>query len=156
MDWRTALFEQAGSDYRILQLLIAQNAPFCHRLHYLQMATEKLAKGFSTPPGGPQPPKVHRDFVSFLRLVPASRQLRLACHCGPGQIDAYVASLLPLARLIEDLAPALANDGPNPEYPWHTAQGVVAPARYPFTNLEFKSRPMVNMLLFLDRCFQII
>jgi len=155
-DWRTALFEQARSDYELLQLLGRENAPFCHQLHYLQMATEKLAKGFSTPPGGPQPPKVHRAFVSFMRSVNGNRRLRQACNCGPGQIEAYIASLLPLARLIEDLAPANANDGPNPEYPWREPGGIVAPVNYHFTNLQFRGRNMLNMLKFLERCFQII
>ncbi len=156
MDWRTALFEQAHSDYEILQLLSRENAAFCHQLHYLQMATEKLAKGFSTPPGGPQPPKVHRAFVGFLRLARSNRQLRQACNCGPGQIEAYIASLLPLARLIEDLAPANAGEGPNAEYPWQEPGTVVAPVSHHFPEFRFTGRNMLNMLKFLDRCFQII
>jgi hypothetical protein len=155
-DWRTALLDQARSDYELLQLLIRENVPLCHQLHYLQMTTEKLAKGFSTLPGGPQPPKVHRAFVTLLRSAKGNRQLRQACNCGPGQIEAYIASLLPLARLIEDLAPANANDGPNPEYPWREPAGVVAPAVYSFPSLQLKSRGMINMLRFLERCFQIV
>ena len=156
MDWRTALFEQAHSDYEILQLLSRENAAFCHQLHYLQMATEKLAKGFATPPGGPQPPKVHRAFVNFMRSVRGNRQLRQACNCGPGQIEAYITSLLPLARLIEDLAPTNANDGPNPEYPWQEPGTVIAPVSHLFPSLRFTGKSMLNMLKFLDRCFQII
>ncbi len=161
MDWRTALFEQARSDYEMVKLLSRNNAPLCHQLHFLQMATEKLAKGFGTPRGGPQPPKVHRAFVRLMRSVKGDPHLQRACNCGPGQIDAYIASLLPVARLIEDLAPAIANDGPNPEYPWQASSGVIpggviAPINYPFPALQFSSRGMVNMLTFLDRCFQII
>lgn len=156
MDWRDALLVQARSDFEMLQLLRRHRAPFCHQLHFLQMATEKLGKGFATAPGGPQPPKVHRAFVGFLRSVRSSVQLRQACNCGPGQIDAYINSLLPQARLIEDLAPSIANDGPNPEYPWWEPGGVIAPADHAFSNLEFNVRGMVNMLKFLDRCFQII
>ena len=155
-DWRTALFAQARSNYELLKLLSRENAPLCPQLHYLQMATEKLAKGFSTPPGGPQPPKVHRAFVNFMRSVHGSRTLRQACHCGPGQIEAYIDLLLPLARLIEDLAPANASDGPKPEYPWQIPAGIIAPVHYPFTNLQFQNRNMLNMLKFLERCFQII
>lgn len=156
MDWRDALLVQARSDFEMLQFLRSHQAPFCHQLHFLQMATEKLGKGFATAPGGPQPPKVHRAFVGFLRSVRSSDQLRQACQCGPSQVDAYIASLLPQARLIEDLAPSIANDGPNPEYPWQVPGGVVAPTDHQFLNLQFDGRGMVNMLKFLDRCFQII
>ena len=103
MDWRDALLVQARSDFEMLSFLRLHNAPFCHQLHFLQMATEKLGKGFATAPGGGQPVKVHRAFVGFVRSVKSSVQLRQACRCGPGQIDAYIAALLPLARQIEDL-----------------------------------------------------
>ena len=155
-DWRSALLVQARSDFEMLYFLRFHNAPFCHQLHFLQMATEKLGKGFATAPGGPQPLKVHRAFVGFLRSVKGSVQLRQACHCGSGQIDAYIAALLPLAKQIEDLAPSNAGTGPNPEYPWQERTGVIAPAEYLFASLEFDVRGMINMLKFLERCFQII
>ena len=156
MDWRGALLMQARSDFEMLDFLRRNERPFCHQLHFLQMATEKLGKGFATAPGGPPPLKVHRAFVGFLRSVKSSVQLQQACHCGPRQIDAYIASLLPLARRIEDLAPSHAGDGPNPEYPWPEAHGITAPASYEFTDLQFDGRGMVNMLKFLERCFQFI
>ena len=156
MDWRDALLVQARSDFEMLGFLRLHNAPFCHQLHFLQMATEKLGKGFATAPGGGQPVKVHRAFVGFLRSVKSNVQLRQACRCGPGQIDAYISALLPLARQIEDLAPSNANDGPNPEYPWQGRREIVAPAEHLFASLEFDVRGMVNMLKFLERCFQSI
>ena len=70
MDWRTAYFQQARSDYdMLLRLLKEENVPECQRLHYLQMATEKLAKGFLTQPGGPRYPKVHDAFVRFVKSL---------------------------------------------------------------------------------------
>jgi hypothetical protein len=47
--------------------------------------------------------------------------------------------ILPIAYELERLTPDLANDGPNPEYPWPHAQPEYAPALYSFTlwrNLE--------------------
>ena len=155
-DWRTAYFRQAQSDYETLQLLEEVSAPFCQRLHYLQMATEKLAKGFATPPHGPQQPKVHRGYVQFLQQIKRRPELQVLCQCTPRQITPYIDSLLPYARLIEDLAPSNANNGPNPEYPWQGRDEVIAPADYAFANLEFNVRGMLNMLKFLERCFQII
>ncbi len=58
MDWRSALMVQARSDFEMLNFLRFHNAPFCHQLHFLQMATEKLGKAFATAPGGGQPIKV--------------------------------------------------------------------------------------------------
>ena len=63
---------------------------------------------------------------------------------------------MPLARLIEDLTPTNANDGPNPEYPWQEPSTVIAPASHLFPSLRFTGKSMLNMLKFLDRCFQII
>jgi hypothetical protein len=39
---------------------------------------------------------------------------------------------VPLAEHIEDLAPALALDAPNPEYPWPRNAPQVAPAEHTF------------------------
>jgi hypothetical protein len=45
MSWAEAFLKQACSDYVILKSLNEQaDVPECHRLHYLQMACEKLAK----------------------------------------------------------------------------------------------------------------
>ena len=155
-DWRAALLKQARSDFEMFEFLRLYKQPFCHQLHFLQMAAEKLGKGFATAPGSPQPPKVHRAFVGFLRLVRGSPQLRRACNCGAGQLDAYIAALLPLARIIEDLAPSNASDGPNPEYLWQERNSITAPVDYGFAQLELNTRGMINMLKFLKRCFDII
>jgi hypothetical protein len=50
------------------------------------------------------------------------------------QLQAHIRGILPLAHQIERLAPALARDGPNPEYPWEepTTGHVYSPASYRF------------------------
>ena len=155
-DWQTAFFRQARSDYDTFQLLEQSRASFCQRLHYLQMTTEKLAKGFATAPGGPQPPKQHHGYSQFIQQIKRRPELQRLCPGGPGQVSGYVDGLLPYADLIEKLAPANAGNGPNPEYPWQTPQGVVAPVDYEFSELKFNLRGMINMLKFLQRCFEII
>jgi len=42
------------------------------------------------------------------------------------------SSGITLAEGVEDLAPAIAQDGPNPEYPWPRAIPEVAPAEHEF------------------------
>ena len=155
-DWQTAFFRQARSDYDTFLLLEASGADFCQRLHFLQMTTEKLAKGFAAAPGGPPPAKNHRGYAQFIQQIKRRPELQRLCPGGPGQLIGYVDGLLPYASLIENLAPANASDGPNPEYPWQTPRGVIAPVDYAFSSLKFDVRGMLNMLKFLDRCFQII
>lgn len=155
-DWQTAYFRQARSDYDTFLLLEASGAAFCQRLHFLQMTAEKLAKGFASTPGGPPQPKVHRGYAQFLQQVKRRPELQMLCPGGPRQVTQYVDALLPYAHLIENLAPANANDGPNAEYPWQTPTGVAAPVDYAFSSLRFDAHGMINMLKFLDRCFQII
>ncbi len=99
-DWRTAYFRQAQSDCQTFQILEASGASFCQQLHYLQMTTEKLAKGFATAPAGPQQPKTHRGYVQFLQQVKRRAELQVLCRCSPRQVTPYIDSLLPLARLI--------------------------------------------------------
>jgi hypothetical protein len=55
MTWRDAFLKQAHSDYSVYKKLNELRLPLCHKLHYLQMATEKLAKAYqcnnrNTPP----------------------------------------------------------------------------------------------------------
>ena len=69
MDWRTAYLEQAKSDYAMLLKLNRDEAPLCHRLHYLQMTTEKMAKGFLTRPRR----------ITFME----GRMMRLSGSCAP-------------------------------------------------------------------------
>jgi hypothetical protein len=42
--WQLAFLRQARSDWETYQRIDDPTWPTCHRLHFLQMATEKLAK----------------------------------------------------------------------------------------------------------------
>lgn len=48
LDWRTGYLRQARADYDMLLFLLktGEEVALCQKLHYLQMTTEKLAKGF--------------------------------------------------------------------------------------------------------------
>ncbi len=153
MDWRTAYLTQAKSDYAILLKLIREEAPLCHRLHYLQMTTEKMAKGFLTNKGGSRYAKTHDAFVKFVRLAGGRLEFRAASHfTQAGLFAAYVTSLLNTAQNVENLSPD-GGDHPNPEYPWEVKGTILLPTEYAFSGLELESPKMVKLLEFIDDCF---
>jgi hypothetical protein len=130
-------WEQTRSDHEVLQLLRKRGAAACHQLHYLQMVTEKLGKAYFWRSGHP-PPKSHASFVPFLKALndrPDKDRARIAeylCFARPEDLDNWISSVLPLARELEQLAPQLAGDAPNPEYPWPFHSPTQAPVSYQF------------------------
>jgi len=59
-----------------------------------------------------------------------------------------VKEVLPVADQIERLAPALAQNGPNAEYPWETLSGEVkVPASYGFPVAKELRGPQGRKLL---------
>jgi hypothetical protein len=117
---------QARSDHRAYLLLTRAGADGCHRVHYLQMATEKLAKAYFWRAGRPLK-KQHDYFLKFLRAVGGRGDVGRAVDVKPSEHwEAYVE------RAIKAMAPAVAGDGPNAEYPWPHAKPECAPATYEF------------------------
>jgi hypothetical protein len=155
MAWRTAYLRQARSDYEMLASLLPQNVPLCHKLHYLQMTTEKLAKGFLTPPAGAEYAHTHDAFLRFVRVAQLRPEIQVACGFKDRkQFSAFIRSLLPVVAAIEDLSP----DGavhPNPEYPWFANQQVHSPLDHPFHELNPSSPRMIKLLQFINACFSI-
>ncbi len=107
--------------------------PHCHALHYLQMATELLGKAYAWGKG--QPKKLtHRSLVKFLKVLSdnSKAQSQLGYDGKNEQWTHMIRKWNGLAARIEDLAPDLAKDDPNPEYPWPPANPTETPARYEF------------------------
>lgn len=130
-------WQQAKSDYETFVLIRGQGVAQCHTLHYLQMVTEKIAKAYLWRSGSP-PPQSHSGFVQFLRFLGQTRPddreriANLFTFKRFTDLQSWIRSVLPLAYDLERLAPALANNGPNPEYPWPHAQPEYAPAGHNF------------------------
>jgi hypothetical protein len=124
---------QARTDFAVFEWFRkAPNLPACHALHYLQMATEMLGKAHAWKHGKPK--KTHRAFARFLRSLSTNRQAQ-AQFGYQGRTENWrhmIRKSVPLAEGVEDLAPSLARDGPNPEYPWPDADPQVAPAEFTF------------------------
>src|SRR6266540_1571915 len=140
--WRAAFFKQAKSDFGTFKLLNRQHVAFCHQLHYLQMATEKLAKGFLCEPSRSKPPnQVHEALLRFLRIAKTMPFLARECGYSPAQFRRFIEGLYSIAEEIEKLAPGASNR-PNPEYPWEQNGNVLVPVDYPFAHLNL-ARPQM-------------
>lgn len=130
-------WRQANSDHEVLVLMRRDGVPPCHCLHYLQMVTEKLAKAYFWR-SGVAPPRSHAGFVQFLRFLgqtPHSCRERVAMlftFRRFADFQGWIRSILPIAYDLERLAPVLASDGPNPEYPWPHDAPQIAPVDHRF------------------------
>lgn len=116
-------WKQVQSDLAIFVQLRRGGNPECHLLHYLQMATEKLSKAYLWR-SGHVPPKAHVGFVRFLRALVDRRSAdldRIANSMGFARredLENWVRNVQTLAYDLQNIAPAEAGNGPNPEYPW--------------------------------------
>ncbi len=157
MNWQEGYRLQARSDHDIFKQLNKRNVPLCHRLHYLQMASEKLAKSFLCI--GNQKPykKSHYALVQFLKAtkrIPKIQRL-LGYNNNRSAYCMYIESLLQLAEQIEKLAPVGGDyDRMNPEYPWKDAVGEIqVPTDYQFN--ELKMTELVKFQGLLENLFRI-
>ena len=101
------------------------------------MVTEKLGRAYFWRSGVP-PPTSHAGFVQFMRFLgsvrsPDRRHLAdVFSFARFEDLQNWVRIVLPLAYALERLAPALAHDGPNPEYPWPRTAPAFAPVTFEF------------------------
>ena len=156
-DWRSAYFEQAKADYRLfLKIAKQEDVPLCQKLHYLQMTTEKMSKGFLTQPGGGKYSNTHKAFVDFVNTAAKNKSLRRICHFDQeAEFKAYIRKTCSKAKLVEDLSPEGAPH-PNPEYPWEINGRILTPVEHDFPNLKLSDNKMQEMLVFLESCFALI
>jgi hypothetical protein len=161
IDWRNAYLAQAISDCRMYEFLLNEkDVERCHALHYLQMASEKLAKHFLIAPGT-APKTTHRQFVRFLQHSGSNPALRRACrYADPRTYKQYVDGLLDAAQRIEQLAPTAAMDRANPEYPWiisSPTDRIKIPCQYAFPEFDPKSStPIKKVMEFLRTVFHFL
>lgn len=121
------------------------------------MATEKLSKAYAWR-SGKAPPLSHTGFVQFLRVLSERLDQRGRSVLGPksGQLadfQAWIREISPLANALQSLAPSVAKNGPNPEYPWPHQAPTEHPANDSFplwVELSGTSRGR-KMLDFVDR-----
>ena len=149
---------QAKSAFAVYRLLNADKSlHHCHALHYLQMATELLGKAnaWKNGPIG----KSHKALVSFLHSLSSNTKAQKQLGYG-GQNENWthtIRKIKPIAVSLQKMAPALAEDGPNPEYPWKTDAPTVAPVEYAFPIWEELTETSYGRALvsLVDRLFAV-
>ena len=121
---------QARSDWAVFQHL--KSHPVCHRLHYFQMCTEKLAKAYFW--RNPNVGSVgHAAFVKFVRAIATKQKVaRKLGFDNTLSFGEWIKDVSDLAYELQQLTPALAGNGPNPEYPWPRQSPEFAPVEHDF------------------------
>ena len=136
-----AYAEQSRSDFAVYRFHL-RDAEECHRLHYLQMACEKIAKAYrlrnpiSFRAEDLYSHVVFSKFIDiFLKSIPIKGRYR-SQDAKRRQMERYAHIL---AREIEKLAPAVDREQTpeNAEYPWLLGETVFVPCRhrYPLSRL---------------------
>jgi hypothetical protein len=130
MEQHEAFLRQARSDFQVFEILREQDrseVPECHPLHYLQMATEKLAKAAFMALGVDVGDRY--SHVAFSHIPHHLCRRDVARALGWADFRAFQAFLrgaAPLFREIDELNPSVGpqqpggapQEGPNVEYPW--------------------------------------
>ena len=161
--WRIAYFRQAQSDNDIRKLLNSRGAAYCHQLHYLQMFSEKLAKGWLTSETATHTHRrdgrlTHDMLLPVLRAIhnqSPSNIWKPLGYVDRKQFQAAIQSLLPVAVRVQNLAPSNAGTSqPNPEYPWgpepSNGHDVTAPCDHAFSNFNPTDIHLIRLIRFLE------
>lgn len=160
MNWGSAFLKQSQYDLQTYDLFWNQVPPqIPQALHYLQMATEKLAKVNPDKTSWYQPPKKsHYVLVPFLKQLTqkqgsALRKKLNYNFSNDSAFEQFITSLIPLATKIQTLVPSdLASV--NCEYPWQTPSGeVIAPHEYPYQEIvdDSKYKEFIGFIHHLSR-----
>jgi len=155
VNWREAFIRQAKSEHALLRRLDRPDVEYSHRLHYIQMVTEKLAKGFRANPSDPNPPPTtHHALVRLLQTLKGRPEVRRQLGYSDAAVfRAFIDSLLDLADQVEQLVPGAANTTqPNAEYPWRDPKTgeVFAPIDYAFPLFDPRNPRMIKFERLLD------
>ncbi len=146
--------DQARSDYEIYLCLSQRDV--CHRLHYLQMCTEKLAKAYLWR-GGFSPGLKHNEFEQILRALAARSDFhQMFGYKNPRGFGLLWPAILGLAMRLQNLAPAGGNNGPNPEYPWPPNLPTNGPLSYNFPEWKdwIETTPGRRLKIFVENLLQ--
>jgi len=146
---------QGASDFRLYQNVLCKSdeVETCHKLHYLQMACEKIAKAYMCKDENIAISKIITSHVAFSRFIEGYMRSPLISELYNEKINVLsgrIKQFKSLAREIELLAPAVdqQNNPHNSEYPWKSGNDIIIPCEYSFSQLRILSpTPATNDFL---------
>ncbi len=123
-EWGRAYAQQARVDLDAWDHLQGSTLPECQKLHFMQMACEKLAKAHLCKAGTPpEDLQGSHAYVSGNLPIIVRYQLQLT-NAKPAVVRSILRFAKRLSREIELLSPAVDDGGRRPdncEYPWEDA-----------------------------------
>ncbi len=158
MSWETAFLLQAQSDWQIYKKLNTPNIEDCHRLHYLLMASEKLAKHYLSTVDNP-PEKSHYVLDTFIHSCNFNTDLRNYLGFKDNK-KGYVEYLKSIKQTAFEFLKLVPRDlsSMNVEYPWmNTTRAVMIPCRVNFLSvLNITTAKMGAFVNFIERLTQFV
>jgi hypothetical protein len=150
-DWVRAYSLQALSDLEVRELLADNGVAKCHRLHYLQMAAEKVCKAYLIGANGRENVKNSHAYVQY--TLPKLAQYFYGLESTSVAPIWLINGIKSFARQIELIAPACKDGGARPdnsEYPWLDGRETVQiPCQYPFPDFDDGDRIVVKIIQLL-------
>jgi hypothetical protein len=151
-NWGKAYAKQALADFEAWNELQGKPAiPSCQKLHFLQMACEKLCKAHLCKQPGADPKDYQSSHGYTAKNLGVIIRQQIALTPNPPKNEAYLLMHCKnLAREIELLHPAVDDNGNRPdncEYPWEQGGKVYVPAERSFPALNLVEAPAGRTLL---------
>ena len=144
--WAEAYAKQSRSDFAVYGKFTKEPAlsdiEWCHTLHYLQMACEKIAKAYRFRDTDTPIENLLTSHVAFSRFIEnllKSASIKSRYINKNAQHRKITRTARKLAREIELLAPAVERDKhpQNTEYPWADSGKISIPCEYSFPSVSF-------------------
>ncbi|MDB5310976.1 MAG: hypothetical protein JWO38_5178 [Gemmataceae bacterium] len=157
-EWARAFAKQARADFDAWNLLqspldIPEGAsPLfrCQKLHFLQMAFEKLAKAHLLKAGS-KISDLRQSHAYVAKHIPVIvRQQMILSGEKERVANALRDHCKRIAREVELLSPSVADGGKredNCEYPWADGEGLYIPVEWAFPNLNLLTEPAARNIL---------
>jgi hypothetical protein len=138
-DWARAYAKQALSDLTTRDVLAGTSTHKCHRLHFLQMAAEKVCKAYLSARDGHE--KVRKTHAYVEKNLPLIARMLYSNLNDQNRIKPWqMSAIRKVSHEIEVLAPACDDGGTredNSEYPWEDGHGdVCVPCEYNFPKVD--------------------
>jgi len=151
--WARGYAHQALSDLRARETLVNARAEKCHRLHFLQMAAEKVCKAhlLAAARGPDSVREIRRSHAYIAGPLPQIARHFYGKLNDNNEISRWeISEIKRLAREIQLLAPACKEGDvreDNSEYPWEGAKGdICIPCEYSFPNLDDGNRAIIRLI----------